>query len=370
MPNTSSKKTDPKIGKTIWEDINRGDIKKTLRRDFYDLKEFFLDDERRERLSNMNWFKRWFLMMWWLLKSLFFNLTPVRRLLFIIAFILMLLSQQIITVTNSQYQTDTNFSLLAGLIILFILMLELKDKLLAKSELSEGRSIQFALMPDESPKIPGWDVWLFTRPANDVGGDLVDYLPLNSSQYGLMLADVSGKGLGAALFMAKLQATIRALAPDYDSLDKLGKKLNLIFHRDSISNRFASLLYIQLSPDSTNIRFMNAGHFPPMIIKDQKVSELMKGDPALGLSPKSNYKEKEIEFNDVDLLLVYSDGLTEAQDETGEFFGDLRLKNLLKNYKNETAIQMGKQILLEVDRFIGEANPTDDFSMIVLKRNT
>jgi sigma-B regulation protein RsbU (phosphoserine phosphatase) len=224
-------------------------------------------------------------------------------------------------------------------------------------------------MPDESPKIPGWDVWLFTRPANDVGGDLVDYMPLDSSQYGLMLADVSGKGLGAALFMAKLQATIRALAPDYSSLGKLGEKLNLIFHRDSISNRFASLLYIQFSSKSLTIKIMNAGHFPPMIIKDQNVSELSKGDPALGLSPKSKYNEKEIDFEGVDLLLVYSDGLTEAQNETGEFFGDNRLKDLLKNYNNDSAIQIGKKILSEVDRFIGEANPTDDLSMIVLKRN-
>jgi len=183
------------------------------------------------------------------------------------------------------------------------------------------------------------------------------------------MADVSGKGLGAALFMAKLQATIRAVAPDFDSLEKLGEKLNLIFHRDSISNRFASLLYIQLSSESPNIRYMNAGHFPPMVVKNQKVSELMKGNPALGLSTKSNYEEKEIDFKNMDLLLVYSDGLTEAQNETGEFFGDQRLKNLLNNYKHETAIQIGKQILAEVDHFIGDANPTDDLSMIVLKRN-
>ena len=237
MNQTRKNKTEPKIAKTIVDDFRKGDLRKGIRRDYRDMKEFFIDDERKKRLLSMGWFKRWFLTSWWLLKGLFFNLTPIRRLLFVLALILILSSRQIIIVGHGQAEVSTNLSLLGGILLIFIIMLELKDKLLAKTELSEGRSIQSALMPNQNPEVPGWDVWIYSHPANDVGGDLVDYLPLDSNKYGLSLADVSGKGLGAALFMAKLQATIRALAPDYKSLSEFINKLNQIFHRDKDVDR-------------------------------------------------------------------------------------------------------------------------------------
>ena len=109
-------------------------------------------------------------------------------------------------------QISIHFPTLGIAILLFILMLELKDKLLAREELEAGRAVQRALMPDSGPTIPGWDVSLFTRSANDVGGDLVDYVPLDDQRNGLVLGDVAGKGLPAALLMAKLQSTLRALA--------------------------------------------------------------------------------------------------------------------------------------------------------------
>lgn len=369
MEKTSMKKNEPQIGRTIWDDLQRGDFKKTLKRDYEDLKEFFLDDERRISLNDMNWFKRGLFMSWWLLKSLFFNLTPMRRLLFVIAVLLILLSRQMISFTTGSVQTETNFhfSILGGLFLIFILMLELKDKLLAKSELNEGRSIQFALMPEESPLIPNWDVWLFSRPANDVGGDLVDYVAIDSKSYGLTLADVSGKGLGAALFMAKLQATVRALAPDYSTLNAFAEKLNSIFYRDTISNKFASLIYIDLKIDSPEIHLINAGHFPPIILQNGSLQELTKGDPALGLSPKSTYREQTVDFKAIDLLLVYSDGLTEAKNINGDFFGEQRLKESLFRNRFYPAESIGKKILSEIDLFVGEAKTTDDMSMIIIK---
>lgn len=368
MDQTGKNKTEPKIGKTIVDDIKQGDLRKGIRRDYKDMKEFFLDDERKKRLRSMGWFKRWILTSWWLLKGLFFNLTPIRRLLFVLSVFLILTSRQVVIVGHGQAEVSTNLALLGGILLTFIIMLELKDKLLAKTELSEGRSIQSALMPNQNPEIPGWDVWIYSRPANDVGGDLVDYLPLDSNKFGLSLADVSGKGLGAALFMAKLQATIRAIAPDYKSLSDFVGKLNQIFHRDSIANRFASLLYLQIEAKNPNIKYINAGHFPPLIIEDNQIKELGKGDVALGLSAKSSYKEKSVALNENDIFFVYSDGLTEAMNESSEFFGEQRLKDLLNQLKKYPAIQIGESILKQVDYFMGEKDPTDDLSMIILKR--
>ena len=339
-----------------------------MRRDYKEIKEFFLNDERKKRLLSMGRLKRWFLTVWWLLKGLFFNLTPIKRLLFLLAIFLLLASRQIVIVGQGQAEVSTNLSVLGGIILIFIIMLELKDKLLAKSELSEGRSIQSALMPNQNPEIQGWDIWLYSQPANDVGGDLVDYLPLDSNQFGLSLADVSGKGLGAALFMAKLQATIRALAPDYTSLAEFSDKLNLIFHRDSIANRFASLLYLKLKAKDPEIRFVNAGHFPPLIINDKEIRELPKGDVALGLSPKSSYNEKTVLLNENDIFFVYSDGLTEAMNESSEFYGEQRLKTLLEQLKKYPTRYIGENILKQVDYFIGDTDPADDLSMIIIKR--
>lgn len=368
MNKIGKKSTEPKISKTIIDDFKQSDIKKGLRRDYKEMKEFFLDDERKKRLLSMGRLKRWLLTSWWLLKGLFFNLTPIRRLLFILSIFLILTSRQVVIVGLGQAEVSTNLSLLGGILLIFIIMLELKDKLLAKTELSEGRSIQSALMPNQNPEIPGWDVWMYSRPANDVGGDLVDYLPLDSNKFGLSLADVSGKGLGAALFMAKLQATIRAIAPDYESLSEFIRKLNQIFHRDSIANRFASLLYLQIEAKKSNINYVNAGHFPPLIIEDGEIKELAKGDVALGLSPKSSYKEKSVVLNENDIFFVYSDGLTEAMNEASEFYGEQRLKNLLLQLNKYPAHHIGDNILKQIDSFMGEKDPTDDLSMIILKR--
>jgi serine phosphatase RsbU (regulator of sigma subunit) len=117
----------------------------------------------------------------------------------------------------------------------------LKDKLLAHGELESGRAVQRAMIPEQAPLVPGWNLWLFTRSANEVGGDLVDFLRMNGDRFGIAIGDVAGKGLGAALFMVKIQATLRALTPDHDSLTDLASKLNRICPRWN-ATKFASLL--------------------------------------------------------------------------------------------------------------------------------
>jgi len=150
---------------------------------------------------------------------------------------------------------DTQFTtLLSGIIFLFIIALELKDKLHAKSELEEGRAVQKALMPETIPDVAGWDIWLYTKPANDVCGDLLDFLKLSEEKVCISIGDVAGKGLSAALLMAKLQSTIRAIVPDYNSLMELGEKINRIFCRDSLPKLFASLVYVELDVTSGKIK--------------------------------------------------------------------------------------------------------------------
>lgn len=361
----SNQKTE-KIHKRAWEDLRKGDIKRTLRQNVKDLYYFYLDKETRARLADMGRVKRWIIMQIWILKSLFLKLTPVRRILILISLWSYVLFSGSYRIGN--LQINVNMRLLSFVILLFILALELRDKLLARDELAAGRAVQFALMPDRSPKVPGWDIWLYTHPANEVGGDMVDYLWIHDDRMGLALGDVAGKGLGAALVMAKLQATIRALAPNFKSLNKLGSQLNTIFCRDSIPERFVSLIYLELGPKSDKIRLLNAGHLPPFMVRDSKIHESEHGAPALGLQSDSRYKETDLTVNKGDLVLVYSDGLTEARNEAGAFFGEKKVTDLLLQYKGNSAETIGNRLLKEMDQFIDNAPQSDDLSMILLKR--
>jgi sigma-B regulation protein RsbU (phosphoserine phosphatase) len=244
----------------------------------------------------------------------------------------------------------------------------LKDKLLAKTELEEGRAIQLALMPEQSPKVSGWDIWLFTRSANDVGGDLLDFIQIEENRFGIAVGDVAGKGLSAALLMAKLQSSIRALVYDSQELSSLGKKLNKIFHRDSLPKIFASLVYAEISTESGKVDFINAGHYPPIIISSDKITQLNKDAPALGIITNAVFTEQHVSLNQNDFMIIYSDGLTEAQNDSGDFFGEERLIELMKNTTKNSSKQFGEVILSDVDSFIGKAPIHDDLTVAVLKK--
>ena len=351
----------------IWKDVHRTGFKRTIDRTFLDLQQFYLSAHSRDRLVGMGRSRRAIFLVGWLLKSLFLKLTPARRVLLALSFVLMWQA------TNVESRGDTtqisiHFPFLGIVTLLLILMLELKDKLLAREELEAGRSVQRALMPDSSPTIPGWDVWLFTRSANDVGGDLVDYLPLGEQRFGIVLGDVAGKGLPAALLMAKLQSTLRALAAVENSLAELGQKMNRILCRDGLPNRFATLVYLDLGAGSGCVRMLNAGHPPPLVLRGTTLEELPNGSMALGMFPEAIFSEQRVEFADGDALIVFSDGLTEAMNGNAEFFGDERLRARLPALAGMTAEGIGAEVVAAVDDFVGDARPHDDLSLIVLRR--
>lgn len=349
---------NPKIGKTIINDFREGDIPRNLIQEFKDLYQFYIDYESKKKLAQMGHVRRRMRVGWWILKSMFFKLTPVRRILLLIG---------IIAIISFADNPSKEF-IFGLLIIIIVIMLELKDKLLARDELKIGRAVQMSLMPDRMPEIPGWDCWLFTRPANDVGGDLIDFLKLNEKDWCISLGDVAGKGLGAALLTAKLQATIRAIAPASKALSKLGEALNTIFLRDGLPDRFVTLIYLNLKIDSSSIKFLNAGHMPPILVSKGKVKELEKGDTALGVSPKAQFFEQKINLDKNDLLVIYSDGVTDSRNTSNIFFGEQRFFNLLSTIKSETAEQVGKRIVRALDNFVSGAHQHDDVSIVILKR--
>lgn len=370
MPNPHPKSVDPKsyhaVGQRVVRDVSGGGLRRSFRRDMAELYEFYLDEDERLKLASMGRIKGWFFLVFTLFREMLLKMAPLRRLLLLFALVLYIYGE--LRFEFRQATLDFNFTPASIALLLLVIMLELKDKLLAHDELAVGRAVQLALMPMAPPQIPGWDVWLYTRPANDVGGDMVDWIEVGESRWALALGDVSGKGLGAALLMAKLQATLRAFVPGEGDLAHLGDRLNRILCRDGIAGKFATLAYLEIEAGSDTVRLLNAGHMPPLLRQEGKTTTLPPVAPPLGVVTESVFRGQTVEVNQGDLLLLYSDGLTDAHDAKWEFFGEERLLALLPGLEGLPAEEAGKLILAEVGRFAGDQKPFDDLSLILLRR--
>jgi hypothetical protein len=358
---------DPSIGRVVWSDLRRTDLTDSMGRDLRDLYRFFLDSETRARLETMGRVYRTFWLIGWLLKSLLLKLSPSRRFLLLLAMVLGILGWTSLTWRGVSVNFD--FRPWGFLLLLFILMLELKDKLLARDEIQVARSVQQALLPREHPDLRGWDIWSYSVPANDVGGDLVDYIELGPERLGVVLGDVSGKGLGAALLSAKLQATLRALGPESPSLDDLGERMNTILVNDGLENRFATMFYAEIGSDSSHIRYLNAGHNPPYLLRRSgAVEELPPSSCPLGMLPGSRYDEGLVDIEPGEFLLVYSDGVTEAMNAGGEEFGEARVQALLAELGRLSPERAGKRLLQEIDLHLDGEHPQDDLSVVLIRK--
>ena len=368
--NTSQEK-EPALGKTLLDDVRHVGFFSQLKLEWGEIGDFYISEEKRDRLMKMNRFKRWVVLSWWIIKAMFLRLTPFRRILLIVGVVFVASVRFSVTTNGGASHVSYDGAPLVGLaILLLVLALELKDKLLARSELQAGRAVQRAMHPEQSPVIPGWNLWLFTRPANEVGGDLVDFMHLNGDRYGIAIGDVSGKGLGAALLMVKIQATLRALAPDYPSLPSFIGKLNQILSRDRIPGSFTSLIFLSLTTASDRIRYVNAGHMRPLLVSGADANELPKGDVALGLASDTTYTEQELNLTQGQCLVLYSDGIVEAQNNAGEFFGLERFKSLCATMGTLSAQGLGERAVATVEDFIGNARGTDDLSLVIIQRST
>ncbi len=363
------KERDPTIWGTLRKDVEQGDFIQTLRSEAQELRDFYLTEERRDLLRRMSPAKRWFLLAWWVLKSMFFKLNPMRRILLALGVVFIMSSTVTVTNGNEGISQEVSGRVFVGAVALvLVLMLELKDKLLAHSELREGRAIQRAMQPDSSPAVPGWRVWLYTYPANEVCGDIIDFFPFSGNSYGLATGDVAGKGLGAALLMVKIQALLHAFAPDMPVLVTLAAKVNQILLRDRIPGRFASLLLLQIAPDSGVVRYVNAGHMPPLLVSQTGIADLGKGNAAMGLAADSLFEQKELTMSQGQTLVLYSDGITEAENRDGESYGMERLESVCRSLCTLQARQFGEALVARVEAFVGGSRRKDDISLIVLQR--
>lgn len=356
------------LRRTLLQDIRRGDLTSALRRDLGQVYHFYLDEERRARLASMGRLRRCFWIVLWTLKSLLMRLSPSRRILLLLSMIMFFLGR--VELGGDGTGASIDLRTWSYVVLFLVLMVELKDKLLARDEIEVARQVQLALLPQRPPVVPGWSVWSYMRPANDVGADLVDYLDLDDGKVGIVLGDVAGKGLGAALLTAKLQASLRALLPGLGSLASLGNQLNTILHRDGLDNRFATLVYFEITPGHGRVRLLNAGHNPPFVLKTDRIESLDAASLPLGMMPAAACVEGSVTLEPGEMLVAYSDGLTEARNAQDEEFGEDRLKSVLPDLRGLSPERAGLRILGTVNAFLGAERPHDDLSLIVLLRES
>lgn len=232
-------------------------------------------------------------------------------------------------------------------------------------ELDEAREVQQRLLPPETSAISGCEIQTTSRPANNVGGDYMDAMRLTDTQVGLCIADVSGKGLPAALLASGIQAAVRAYAPGR-SPAQVCAELNRIAAESMPRGRFVTLFYAVLDTSRRFLTYCNAGHIPPVLVRRGGIFErLAEGGTVLGLFPGSAYSEAGVTLASGDRLVLVTDGITEAADAEDNEFGDERLVELLIENRSESGMRI-KQRLLEALEEFSSGELDDDATVMVV----
>src|SRR5918994_2142272 len=242
-----------------------------------------------------------------------------------------------------------------------------------EQELRVARLIQQTLLPKHVPNLPGYQLAAYYQPAREVGGDFYDFLELDDGHLGLVVGDVTDKGVPAAIVMATTRTMLRASAQRLDSPGEVLKRVNDVIVRDIPPNMFITCLYAILDPESGLLRFANAGHDLPYrrrrISNSGGAEELRATGMPLGLLPGMSYEEKEIVLQRGDSVLFYSDGLVEAHDPQREMFGFPRLQGLVGAHRSDGPA-MVNFLLSELARFTGEEwEQEDDITLVTLDRS-
>lgn len=240
-----------------------------------------------------------------------------------------------------------------------------------RKDLENAKEVHRAFFPRKTPSIPGLACETFYRPARDIGGDYYDFLPLQADHWGIAIGDVCGKGIGAALLMASLQASLRAQAMHaYSDLSTLIADVDRLVLAASPKHLYASLFYAEYDAATRALRYVNAGHNPPMVLRWEnsrcKVFHLESSGTALGLLESSKFASRSFQLEKGDVLVAYTDGITESENLCGEFWGQNRLESLLRSCRECGPAQIVSRILDDVLPFAKDCPQKDDMTLLVV----
>jgi len=260
----------------------------------------------------------------------------------------------------------------------FALMIEnarLTDRALEQEKLRRdlalAAEVQRRLLPPQPPASGAATLAAFTLAARTVGGDYYDFLDLGGGRLGIAVADVSGKGIAAALLMSVVQASLRVISSERDlSLSRLAERMNRFLYGSTGANKYATFFYAQVEERDRRLRWVNAGHNPPYLVRSAngtvEIRELSEGGTVLGLFPEVEYQEADVDLCSGDLLVAFTDGVTEALNSDGEEFGEERLKALLCESVGTSAEEVSSRLAARMREWVGGAEQHDDLTFVAV----
>jgi phosphoserine phosphatase RsbU/P len=235
-----------------------------------------------------------------------------------------------------------------------------------EKELQLARDVQISLLPGAAPAMPGWDIAGYWQAAHSVGGDFYDFVPLSNHRLGIVIADVSDKGMPAALFMALSRTIIRASVTRSGAARGL-QRANRLICADARNGMFVTVLYGILDVDGLLV-YANAGHNPPLLVAADEALSLQGRGTALGILDRVDLQEHTVAAHSGDVLVLYTDGLTEATNDDDEQFGVDRLLDVVRENRQLTAAAVIEQVMKGIRAFAGARPITDDATILVAKR--
>jgi len=304
------------------------------------------------------------------------KLTPARRVLLLVAIVLILFPGGEATwhgeAGNVSYSLNTHFY--GGLLMFLLLILEVGDRVVMKRDLQIAKEIQTWLLPAAPPSIPGLEIAFATRPANTVAGDYYDVFPRGGAastepKWVFAMADVAGKSIPAALLMATIQASLKTLAATPSTLPDLVSRMNQYACSNSQDGRrFTTAFLAEYDPESRTLTYVNAGHNPPILRRRSgSLERLEAGGIPLGILEKAPYTAGTTVLQSGDWLVVFTDGVVEAEDTKGDEYGEQRLLFVLHTGAQLTPAQLLQNITADLDRFVAGAPQHDDVTCLLVK---
>ncbi len=322
-------------------------------------------------------FKRSFRAIWAVFQAMLMKLTPPRRVLLLVAIVLFVFHPEF----KSGHDTvDLDFVAFSAIILFVLLALELADRVTMKRDLEIAREIQQWLVPNSPPNVEGADIAFATRPQNTVAGDYYDAFlrpaqpnATSSPDLLVVVADVAGKSVPAALLMATFQSGLRALSSTPASLPEIVTGLDRYARAHSLQGlRFTTAFLAEINPATREMRYTNCGHNDPILRRASgTIERLSTGGPPLGLplftDDEIAYGSASVELQPGDLLFIFTDGVVEAINESGQEFGEPRLLSSIEAAANGNASQILGRVMSDLNSFVGYARQHDDITALVLK---
>jgi sigma-B regulation protein RsbU (phosphoserine phosphatase) len=309
--------------------------------------------------------------------AVFEKLSPARRVLMLLALILLIVPHTAIEYTGKGGNVESvefDLHFWAALLLLLLLILEIADRVVMKRDLQIAREIQTWLLPGVPPQIPGIAIAYATRPANTVAGDYYDVFPRpgrtnEDNRVVLAVADVAGKSIPAAMLMATFQASLKTLSTAQVALPELASNMNRYACGNSQGGlRFTTAFLAEYDPIRRTLDYINAGHNNPILRRaNGQIERLDAGGLPFGIQPEAKYESATVTLAPGDWLIIFTDGLVEAENAQQAEYGEERLLTAIEAGKSVEPAEMLKRLMAEVDLFVGNTPQHDDVTCLLLK---